>query len=359
MGRPLIYICAVTIIVLGVVQINLNERHISLINRTASYANGAEVRNLAHAGIEFTLHELRDDVSWRNSGNPYPVDLDYGTAHVTIEDETVNASLEERQLLLISNATLQGEESLIKYLVEFLLPPLPNIPGALSLTDPNFLTDLGGSFYINGLDESGRDTVGLPGISVIDQESKDQIIAEDPDYQFLDQVDGSTSTGDEPSLEVDPTMDFAPFLEMIETLAPTATNLSGGPYNDDLGSPEDPGVFLIDDYAKVSGNTNGYGILIVRENADLDIETTLDAAGTFNFYGLVLFENSWALDGQGDVTLHGSVIVGSDDESTPETTTIDLTGNLSILYNSEALDYARQAASKGMASRFKILDIYE
>jgi len=358
MGRPLIYICAVTIVVLGIIQIKLNDRHIALAKRTASYANVAQMRNLAHSGVELTLHKLREDITWRNGNQAYVVPLDYGTASIVIEDKSVNPALGDDQLRLISEVVMDGITTVLNYKVEIAYPELPNIPGALAFTNSDFLTDLGGSFYINGLDESGEDSVGLPGISVIDQASKDQIIAKDPTFQFLDQIDGNTGSGKEPSIGINPTMDFAPLAEMIDMLSPNATKLNGGPYTEDLGSPENPGVFLIDNYAKIAGKTNGYGIMIIRENADLDVETTLNAAGTFNFYGLIIFENSWGLDGQGNVTLHGTVVVGSPNEFT-KTTTIDLTGNLSILYNSMALDYARKAATRGMPSSFKIIDVFE
>lgn len=358
MGRPLIYICAVIIIVFGIIQINLNGRHISLLKRTVTYANQSEMRNMGHAGVEFILNRLRTNPTWRNGYHPYAVPLDYDTASVTIQDNTTNPGLSEDELRLVSRVNQQEDSVKVVYLVEVLAPQLPNIPGALSLTNPNFFTALGGSFYIDGRDESGKDTVGVPGISVIDQESKDRIIAEDPEYQFLDQVDGSTSTGVEPSIEVDPTMDFDPMAQLIDELTPKATRLSGGPFNSgDLGSQNNPGVFLIDDYAKITGNTNGYGIMIVKQGADLDVETTLETAGTLNFYGLVLFEDSWALDGQGNVTFHGSVMVGGEDEFT--STTIDLTGNLSLLYNSEALEFARRSMQGIVPATIKIKEIYE
>ncbi|MCW9706811.1 hypothetical protein [Fodinibius salsisoli] len=358
MGRPLIIVCAITIVVLGVIQINLNDRQVALAERTSSYANEAEMINMAHAGAEFTLNRLRSDTDWRNGYAEYEVPLDYGTAYVLIEDKSIDASLADDQLRLKSRVPLQGEEVKVDYLVEVQTAQIPNIPGALALTDPNFTTMLGGSFYINGIDESGVDTEGLPGITVIDQASKDQIIDENK-YQHLDQIDGNTSTGEDPSIVVDPTMDFAPLSELIEALAPSATRLSGGPYStDDLGTESNPGVFMIEDYATIKGNTTGYGIMIVRENADLDVETTLDVAGTFDFHGLVLFENSWALDGQGNVTFHGTTVVGSTVEN-PPTTTIDLTGNITIQYNSQSLDFARSAAQKAIAANFNILDIYE
>ncbi|SMO85249.1 hypothetical protein [Fodinibius sediminis] len=350
MGRPLIYICSVTVIILGIIQININDRHTALAQRTASYANNAEMINLAHAGVEATLHELRDDPSWRNNYKPYSIILDYGTAEVVMEDHTTNASLGADQLQLNARGLMHGDSAAVNYKVAIVEAQIPDIPGALALTDPNFITNLYGSFDINGLDESGQDPEGLPGISVIDQASKDQIMESGTENQ-LDQVVGNTGT---PSIEVDESLDFNTLSELIGQLEPNATYLNGQ-YTSNLGSKNNPGVFFVEDYAKITGNVNGYGILVVKKTGDLDL-STIDLAGTFNFYGLVLFENSWAFDGQGTATIHGSVVVGSS-EGTP--TTVDLGGNLNIQYNSAALDFAREAAKQNLPATFDILDIYE
>lgn len=351
MGRPLIYICAVTIIVLGIMQININNRHIALAKRTAAYANGSEVRNLAHSGVELTLHKLRDDASWRNNNKPYQVDLDYGVASVLIEDKSANPSLGDNQLRLVSETSMGSENTVLNYKVEIVYPQIPNIPGALALTDPNFVTNLFGSFNIDGNDESGLDKVGLPGISVIDEDSKQQILESGTENQ-LDQIIGNTGT---PSIEVDQSMDFESLAFLISQLESNAQYLSGN-YTSNLGSKGNPGVFFVKDYAKITGNVNGYGILVVKKTGDLDL-ATLDLKGTFDFHGLVLFENSWAFDGNGTAVIHGSVVVGAP-EGAPATN-IDLGGNLNIRYNSSSLEFAKEAAKKAIPATFKILDIYE
>lgn len=351
MGRPLIYICAVTIVVLGIIQINLNDRHIALAKRTVYYANGSEMVNLAHAGIEKTFHKLRDDASWRNNNKQYPVTLDYGQADVLIEDNSTDTTLGTDQLKLTSDVTLDGESRRVIYKVEIIYPQLPNIPGALALTDPNFSTNLFGSFDINGNDESGMDPVGLPGISVIDEPSKQQILDDGTEMQ-LDQILGNTGT---PSIEVDQSMEFKDLADFISQLRPNAEILSGN-YNSDLGNKAKPGVFFVEDYAKIAGNVNGYGILVVKSSGDLDL-ASVDLAGTFNFYGLVLFENSWSFDGTGTANIHGSVVVGSPENSSG--VSVELGGNLNIHYNSLALDYARDAARVTIPASFKVLDIYE
>lgn len=352
MGRPLIYICAVTVIVLGIMQINLNGRHLHLIERTSSYANESQMRNMAHSGVENVLYELRSDPTWRNGYLPYRVQLDYAAAYVTIQDSTQNINLASDQLRLVSSVPFKRDSVRVAYKVKVVIGQLPDIPGALTLTDSQFTTDLFGSFQIDGNDESGLDTTGIPGITVIDQASKDKIFADDPDHKFLDQVTGSTGT---PSIEVDESIDFTDMEQLIDMLEPNAYFLEGN-YTQDLGSPENPGVFFVEDYAKISGNVNGYGILVVKQTGNLDL-TTLDLKGNFDFYGLVIFENSWAFDGAGTATIHGSVLVGSPEEASD--LEIRLGGTLKILYNSWALQFANEAARRSIPASFLITDIFE
>lgn len=352
MGRPLIYICAVTIIVLGILQLNLNGRHIQLIERTSSYANESQMRNSAHSGSEFVLNELRSEPTWRNNYEPYPVQLEYATAFVTIQDHTTNENLEEEQLRLISNVPFQRDSVLVAYTVDVVMGDIPEITGALNLTDSEFNMNLfSNAFEIDGNDESGLDPIGVPGISVIDQESKDKIF-DTNNEDFLNNITGSTGT---PSIEVDDNLDFSNMEELILALEANATYLQGN-YTQDLNTPDNPGVFFVEDYAKIAGNVDGYGILVVRESGDLDL-ATLDLKGTFDFYGLVIFEDAWAFDGKGTATIHGAVMVGSPDKESE--VDIELGGTLKILYNSWALEFARVAAQRGVAASFNITNIFE
>lgn len=356
MGRPLIYICAVTIVVLGIMQININSRHIALAKRTANYANGAEMRNLAHAGVEYTLNKLRKDPDWRNSYDPYEVPLDYGSAFVTIQDYTTNASLTEEQLKLISKGSIDGQTVEISYLVEMVLGQLPSIPGALALTDPKFLNEFQGSYEINGFDaafeNSETDSIGIPGISVVDDASKQEIIDSSTEIE-LSHITGN-SPGI-PSIKVDPTMDYPSLSKLIDQLAPYSTQITDD-VKDDLGAPEAPGVFFVENPVAVRGNVNGYGILVVKETGGLDL-SELDIAGNFDFYGLVIFRNSLRFVGKGDAYIHGTTVIGSPGVET--NINIDLTGNLTIQYDSEGLEYARSAAKNAVPASFVILDIYE
>ncbi len=352
MGRPLIYICAVTIIVLGILQLNLNGRHIQLIERTSSYGIESQMRSSAHSGSEYILNMLRDDPTWRNNYEPYPVQVEYATAFVTMEDSTINSNLFENQLRLISKVPFQLDSVTVIYTVDVVMGDIPEIPGALNLTDSEFNTDFySNAFKIDGNDESGLDPIGIPGITVIDQESKDKIF-EQNNEDFLNNITGSTGT---PSIEVDENLDFTDMEQLILALEANATYLAGN-YTRDLNTPENPGVFFVEDYAKIAGNVDGYGILVVRESGDLDL-ATLDLKGTFDFYGLVIFEDAWAFDGNGTATVHGAVMVGSPDKENE--VNIKLGGTLEILYNSWALEFAKIAAQKGIAASFRITDIFE
>jgi len=348
MGRPLIYICAVTLIVLGLIQINLNNRHIALAKRTATYANEVEARNMAHSGVEVTLNRLRDDPTWRNNYKPYSVPLDYGTASVMIQDNTTNPSLGSDELRLESNVPFQEKTVMVAYRVQIIYPELPNIPAALTITDDKFLANLYGSFDINGNDESGT-TDPILGISVMDTDSETKLM------DGTDKPENITGFGGSPSVDVNQTVDFDDVEYLIDQLAPNATYLNGQ-YTTNLGSPGNPGVFFVKDYAKITSNVNGYGILVVRKTGDLDI-ATLDLKGTFNFYGLVVFENAWSFQGQGTATIHGSVLVGSPDGSSD--INIEIGGNLQIYYNQFAMSYAEEAAKMNIPATFKVVDIYE
>jgi len=353
MGRPLIYICAVTIIVLGILQINLNGRHLQLIERTSTYANESQMRNTAHSGAEYVLNELRDDPTWRNNYDPIPVQLEYATAFVTIQDETTNENLEEDQLRLFSSVPFKTDSVRIVYTVDVVMGDIPDITGALNLTDGEFNLDLfSNAFEIDGNDESGLDPIGIPGISVIDQESKDKIF-DTNNEDFLNNVTGSTGT---PSIEVDESLDFTDMEQLILALEANATYLSGN-YTRDLNTQDNPGVFFVEDYARIAGNVDGYGILVVRKTGDLDLEAALDLKGNLDFYGLVIFEDSWAFDGKGTATIHGAVMVGSPDKENE--IDVRLGGTLKILYNSWALEFARIAARRGVSPTFEITDIFE
>lgn len=353
MGRPLIYICAVTIIVLGILQLNLNGRHIQLIERTSSYANESQMRNSAHSGSEYVLNELRNDPTWRNDYEPYPVQLDYATAFVMIQDSSTNENLEDDQLRLLSKVPFQADSVMVVYDVDVVMGSIGDVPGALNLTDGEFNIDLfSNAFEIDGNDESGEDPIGKPGMTVLDQESKDKIF-DTNNEDFLDNITGNTGT---PSIEVDENLDFTDMEQLILALEANATYLQGN-YTGDLNTPENPGVFFVEDYAKIAGDVNGYGIMVVRESGDLDLESTLDLKGTLDFYGLVIFEDAWAFDGKGTATIHGAVMVGSPDEENE--IDVKLGGTLKILYNSWALQFAEIAAQRGVAASFDITAIFE
>lgn len=353
MGRPLIYICAVTLIVLGLIQINLNNRHIALAKRTATYANETIARNMAHSGVEITMNKLRYDPSWRNSYNPYTVQLHYGTASVLIQDSTVNSSLGADDLRLVARVPYQengvkNDMVLVAYLIKIIYPQLPNIPASLALTDDKFSANLYGSYTIDGNDESGM-VDPILGISVMDTDSQQKLL------NGAQKTDNITGTGGTPSVDVDQSIDFKDVEYLIDQLAPNATYLNGQ-YTTNLGSPGNPGVFFVKDYAKITSNVKGYGILVVRKTGDLDI-ATLDLKGTFNFYGLVLFENAWSLNGNGTANIHGSVLVGSPEGSSD--INIEIGGNLQIYYNKFAMSYAEEAAKLNIPATFKVVDIYE
>jgi hypothetical protein len=350
MGRPLIYICAATILVLGIIQININNRHFALGKRTVQYANSSEMTNLAHSGVEMTLNKLREDISWRNDGKPYEVALDYGTAMVTVYDSTTDGSLAPNHLRLVSEVIMEGESRSVDYTVEVISPKLPEIPAAIAITTGDFTIDLSGSFEIDGNDEEKIVKSPLAGVTVLDKESAEKV--SDAAGTKSKNIKGK---GGSPSIEVDNAHDFEAASYLIEMLATNAKRLNSnidGNYNSgDLGSADAPGVFFVDDYARINGNTQGYGIMVVKKGG------TLNLRGTFDFYGLVLFEDKWGFDSAGTPVVHGSIMLGTNTNSGGAS--IVIKGNASIRYNSYGVEIAEKAAKFNIPSTFKVVDVYE
>jgi len=195
---------------------------------------------------------------------------------------------------------------------------------------------MGGSASINGNDDSGT-CDDIPAITV--PTASDSI-------EVVHNANMSNLTSSEGSIAIDPNISYSPVDELIERLSnqPGIVSVSGN-YKGDFGSEDDPGIFFVESYAKLTGGIpEGYGILVIRSGGELEYEGALSVAGNFTFNGLIIFENAFDFDGKGTPDLNGSVLIGN----TPGNNTvldIDLSGNLQIQYDCQALDYAKEASA--------------
>jgi len=197
----------------------------------------------------------------------------------------------------------------------------------------------GAAFGING-NSGENDCPAVPGVTIPSSPSQDKITP------YSGGIDG------DPPISIDPDSDFDDVSKLIKVLEENAKYLPSGKYKDDLGSPESPGVFFVTGDTKFAGNTQGYGIMVVRKNATIDIDGqtvetedgSLDIKGTFDFHGLVVFENAWSLNASGTPGIHGSIMVGTTNDW--ETNIgIQLNGTPDFNYSCEGQKYAELASS--------------
>jgi len=179
------------------------------------------------------------------------------------------------------------------------------------------------------------------------------------DLAYLTDMDAEKKSHDyfrgDPSVEADDGMDFDEIAELITALkASNPTYLpTNGTNISDLGSADNPGVFFVENgTAKIAGNTEGYGILVVRGNHSyVEAETeeeiivdegSLETSGNVKFNGLVIFENAYNLTSSGTVDIFGSVLVGK--TQTGANFDFLFNGNSTIQYDCSAQTYADMAA---------------
>ena len=194
----------------------------------------------------------------------------------------------------------------------------------------------GGNAKINGHDESGMCS-DKPGI--LTQSSTDSAAVATATYGDSD------ITGD-PKIDTDTTLSYQPLDQLIARLEnmPGVQHLSGN-YKGDMGDSTNPGVFFVEEPTQLSGGiSEGYGIMVVRTDGELQYEGDLDISGNFQFNGLVIFENAWSLNGKGTPRISGNVLVGNTKETYD--LDVDLNGTIDINYNCYAQNYAQAASAQ-------------
>lgn len=364
MGRAMLIIVAGVLISLGITQTSVFGGLNNLAGHSANYAEATQAQNIAYMGSEMAIRAMLDDPDWRNGQRTFNVDG--GQASVGVEETGT-----DDQIRLVSVGRFNGETQRLSLLLDESENSLvPRINSALGLymdnaSDYSFGISGGGNNkgqIIDGRDASGQ-CEDLPGVMASDSDAyKDGSDLDDES----DNINGDSKFG------YDPDMDFNDVVTLIEALHSGTsgvdyTNLQNKVDQDDFGdvNPEtgipDPGVFVVDNTtAKISGNTVGSGILIVRSsgNVDVEVEADLQTAGTPEFHGLVIFENAFALSSSGAVEIFGSVLVGKSNENAPKFD-IQFNGKAKLQYDCRAQQYADMAASRTARRVFQQLSVYQ
>jgi hypothetical protein len=358
MGRAMLIICAGVLVSLGIIGISTADRGKMLVKSTSKYANEITAKNAAHTGIQIAMQKISEDTTWAEyygPGNAWTTTVNGVQDTIYVEylnsNYATNQYWEDDSIRIVSKAGIKTDQGVHKstvtsvYLMAKFSNLVPNPPAALSIPTNQFVPNFGGSASISGNDASGTCS-DKPAIAIQNTAADTTKQNVQNEMANLKELEGNLETTD---------LSYEPTDELIARLKATdgAKTISGN-YKGSMGTADNPGVFFVEDNAKLTGGiSEGYGILVIRSYGDMAYQdstgATVDIAGNFTFNGLVVFENAFNFDGKGTPTINGSVLIGHTqeflDNNPTEVMNIDLSGNLHMQYDCKAQDYAKMAAA--------------
>lgn len=350
MGRAMLIICAGVLISLGFVALSTSNTGMMLTEKNVNYAEFVMAKNAAHTAIQMAMQEINKDDEWPNNhgqDNPWVIEVQgRNVALHTAYYQDANY-WEPDSLWLYSNSTYLDDYLQVRSL--FLKQPfsslVPDFEGSLTVAaDPSLFTfSMSGSTNINGNSPTDYACEDKPAITTLPGAADN-----------FSSIDGSSSVEGDPQVYESTDLSYQPTDELIARLANTdGVQYISGSYKGSMGTAEQPGVFFVENNAKLTGGiSEGFGILVVRSTGYLEYEgddgSILDIAGEFQFNGLVIFENAYNFDGNGTPTINGSVLVGHTEDYSGTPIDIDINGNLQLQYDCRGEDYARMAAANAV-----------
>ncbi|MFH5831263.1 hypothetical protein ACG2F4_06215 [Halalkalibaculum sp. DA3122] len=361
MGRALLIICSGVFVALGYSAIGINSQTKAITESTVNYAQVIQARNVAHTAIQIGMNEMNKDTSFASnhgSSNKWQVEIDGDTAQVHFDVIQGSNGYRDTSIVRVYSKARSGgyESEVISLYRRSNFDFVPTFTAATAFATTNFSFTMGGSSQINGNAPSGSSCEDKPGIATMTDERADYVEG---------QTSGSSNLTGDPPIATDPSLSYSPVDSLIARLRHLdGTRFISGNYKGDLGTENEPGVFFVEDYAKFSGGIGeGYGILVIRSDAEMEYEDSdgaiLDMAGNVTFNGLVIFENAYNFDGKGTPTINGSVLVGNTDDYSGQID-VDISGNLTIQYDCVGEEYAKLAAARLVqTNKFKRLTTYE
>lgn len=365
MGRAMIIICAGVLISLGIISLSTSRQGLLLTEKSATYAYQMAAKNTAHTAIQIAMQKINENPDWVKSHDSTDKMWKENIGGAEIEfyieplhDTEGNGYWEDDSLRMISKATyINGHTATVTSL--YLKAPfssfVPDFTGSMQFASNNVVPSFDGSASISGTDESGQcSELGIP--NNVPEVSVDSSMS---DTTYSNLQNEFENLKDSPgSVEKVSDLNYEPTDELIERLENSGNAIKITPdYKDPLGSATNPGVFFIEEGANLTGaQSEGYGIMIVRRDASLQYDGTLDVAGNFKFHGLVIFENAFAFNGKGTPTIYGSVLIGHTQEflddptvsETEKTMEVDLNGNIHLQYDCQGQNYAKMAAASAV-----------
>jgi len=369
MGRGMVIMALGSIIVLGLIQLGMNQQRNNLQTLTSDYAKEVQSKNASNSAIQLAMEKINKTPGWTpSSGSPWQSEIDGAYIELYYDQLSTGASITDPDSIRIYSTAWYGgtgtfgspiyktsssSHTIISTYLKSGLHFVPEPKGGLGFGSSNFTFNMSGSATISGNDASGT-CPDLPAITVPTLSDELKVIAgAGSKYGNLE------SSVDKVAYDSD--MSYQPVDELIARLAnePGVVEVSGN-YKGEFGTVDDPGIFFVNSYAKLTGGIpEGYGIMVIRSGGELEYEGALSVAGNFTFNGLIIFENAFDFTGKGTPDLNGSVLIGN----TPGNNTtldVDLGGNLSIQYDCQAINYARQASAKHLKqNRYSRVSTFE
>ena len=347
MGRAMLIIVAGVLMSVGITQTSLFGGLGMMVGHSANYAEAVQAKNIAYMGTELAMRDMINDPDWRD-GESRTYTVGDGVAAIQIE-ETASGMFR-----LSSSGSFSGENQEVAILLqENVNSGVPKFFSALGIImeDPDqFTIDVSGASGIDGNDVSGT-CDPVPGVTVVHESDKD----------YIESTGSTSNIAGDPPVHVDKDLKFDDIKKLIDALdGPGANYLPPGNYKGSLGTEDDPGIYVVNSKTRITGNNVGYGILIIKNTGELELDAILDLRGTMQWNGLVIFENAFAIDARGTPEIRGSVIAGKSNKWAPKFD-VDFGGTADIRYDCSAQKYADMAAAGYVNSNmtFNRLSVYE
>ncbi len=259
------------------------------------------------------------------------------TAYQGIPADVDPAVDTDNRLWLTAVGTYRDATRTVRALVEVNTLLVP--PAALTVAGDEAEVEFeGNAFTVTGNDQPtptqtgacGTPGAAKPGIALETPAALNELM----DELNPNQADNITGAGGTPSVAVDSLNNNTMITNLANALIPYATiiwseetTITG---NTNIGSPMNPVIVVAYDEVELRGTGKGYGILIVRD--ELEIE------GNFVWEGLIIVmgDDGGEFEAGGNAEVYGAVLVGSDEDGEGEAE-IGEHGNPTVAYSSQAL----------------------
>lgn len=353
MGRAMLIICLGVLVALGYTFIGSANQHEGLIQRNVNSYYAMKARNTAFTGVQLAIQKYNED----------PTKSEFTNTSAAIEDANLTLSIKEipyenaDSLRVTSVSSVHGAEHRIvaTYDIREKLQLVPDFVSALSIATDNFTFDINGnSAQLNGTYPDPDVCPSKSGVAVKSEDAK----------EYVGQYSAITGTsGNEASVNSNLESEFTKAEDLIEMLEdqPDVQYLKGDQQVTEMGTKENPGIFFIEEDVKLAGGIEeGFGIMVVRSNADFDYEGGLEVNGNFTFNGLVIFQNASEFDAAGTPNINGTVLIGNSEGEGFYPTNISIKGDVTVQYDCTAKKYAELAVNNTLNTTiYKLLSVYE